>query len=237
MFDSHTDICHKAKRLRKADPVKNKDLLAQGEVKFTVADFLEQTILRPFKMLIEEPILVLVTVYISMVYAVLYACRSHVAYFRCVRFTAILSVFEAFPVIFIGHHGLTISQDGLIFLGVGIGTTIGAIVNFWTQRSRYKILMKEWRGFPPPEERLYTAAVGAPLLVIGCFWLGWTGAYNAVPWYVPALSTIVIGASISFIFISFLVCPPNATCLHVLISTCVAGLPRGYISVSFCKRL
>jgi DHA1 family multidrug resistance protein-like MFS transporter len=172
-----------------------------------------------------------------MVYGVLYACRSHVVYFRCMRFTGILSVFEAFPVIFIGHHGLTISQDGLIFLGVGIGTTIGAIVNFWTQRSRYKILMKEWRGFPPPEERLYTAAVGAPLLVIGSFWLGWTGAYKAVPWYVPALSTIVIGASISFIFLSFLVCPPNATCLHVLISTCVAGLPRGYISVRFCERL
>ena len=95
MIGSHTDICHKAKRLRTADPIKNKDLLAQGEVKFTVADFLEQTIVRPFKMLIEEPILVLVTVYISMVYAVLYACRSHVGYFRCLRFTAILSVFEA----------------------------------------------------------------------------------------------------------------------------------------------
>jgi DHA1 family multidrug resistance protein-like MFS transporter len=168
-------------------------------------------------------------------------CYMHVGLtlrtFVCMRLTAILSVFEAFPVIFIGHHGLTISQDGLIFLGVGIGTTIGAIVNFLDQRSRYKILMKEWRGFPPPEERLYTAAVGAPLLVIGCFWLGWTGAYKAVPWYVPALSTIVIGASISFIFISFLVCPPNATCLHVLISSCVTGLPRGHISVSFCERL
>jgi hypothetical protein len=129
------------------------------------------------------------------------------------------SVFEAFPVIFIQHHGLTISQNGLIFLGVGIGTTIGAMTNLWLQGSRYKVLIKEWRGFPPPEERLYPAALGGPLLVIGSFWLGWTGAYNTVPWYVPALSTIVIGASISLIFISFLVRAYAYIRLHKLIST------------------
>jgi len=89
---------------------------------------------------------------------------------------------------------------------VGIGTSVGAISDYLAQVNRYKVLIKEWRGFPPPEERLYTAAAGGPLLVIGCFWLGWTGAYTAVPWYVPALSTIVLGASINMIFISFLVC-------------------------------
>ena len=235
MFGPHADIYRKAKRLRNADPIKNKDLLAEDEVKFSVAALMEQTLFRPFNMLVSEPILIFVTLYMSMVYAVLYGRKSHVLCLRYLRLTTISSVFEAFPVIFIGHHGLTISQDGLIFLGVGIGTTIGAISNFWAQGKRYKVLMKEWRGFPPPEQRLYTAAAGGPLLVIGSFWLGWTGAYTAVPWYVPALSTIMIGSSISLIFISFLVCPCTSKPfrLYMLISTSVPELPRGYVSVSF----
>jgi len=46
--------------------------------------------------------------------------------------------------------------------------------------------------------------IGSPILVIGIFWLGWTGQYANIPWYVPALSTIILGAGISLIFMSFL---------------------------------
>jgi MFS transporter, DHA1 family, multidrug resistance protein len=199
---------------------------------------LEQTLYRPFKMLIHEPTLVLVTFYMSVVYAVLYACRSPLPCFPNIRFTKKKTqVFEAFPVIFIDHHGLSTSQCGLIFLGVGIGTTIGAVSNLWIgARLGYNALIKEWRGFPPPELRLYGAATGGPLLVIGCFWLGWTGAYNDVPWYVPALSTIPIGAAISLIFISFLVCSCTVPCRSVLITACILELRGGHISVSFCSR-
>ncbi|KAI9432893.1 hypothetical protein F5148DRAFT_1278700 [Russula earlei] len=99
-------------------------------------------------MLAQEPILVLITIYSSMVYA-------------------------AFPVIFIDRHGLTISQNGLIFLG--------PYSNIWINGGRYKIIVREWRGFPPPERLLYPATIGGPLLVVGSFWLGWAGAYKAVP--------------------------------------------------------
>jgi hypothetical protein len=85
VFGPHSDIYHKAERLRKADPVKNKDLRAEGEVKFSPAVLLEQTILRPFKMLVQEPILVLVTIYLSMVYSVLYARKSRIPCLRCIR--------------------------------------------------------------------------------------------------------------------------------------------------------
>jgi DHA1 family multidrug resistance protein-like MFS transporter len=124
-----------------------------------------------------------------------------------IRLTNDISVLEAIPVIFIDHHGLTVSQDGLIFLGVGIGTTIGAVSSIYIRGDENKRLVKEWRGFPPPEQRLYPATIGAPLLVIGSFWLGWTGAYSSVPWYVPAIGTIVIGTAISLLFLSCMVCP------------------------------
>ncbi|KAG6888248.1 hypothetical protein C0992_009204 [Termitomyces sp. T32_za158] len=115
----------------------------------------------------------------------------------------VLHLFQAFPVIFIQRRGFTIGEDGLIFIGVGIGTTLGSYLNY-VLSSHYPQLIKKWRGFPPPEQRLLGGMIGGPGLVVGAFWLGWTGEYSSVPWYVPALSTILIGMSISMIFMSFL---------------------------------
>ena len=103
-----------------------------------------------------------------------------------------------------GTRGFTLSQSGLIFIGVGIGTTLGAIINFFFGL-HYPDLIAKWKGFPPPEQRLFGAMLGGPLLVVGSFWLGWTGQYASIPWYVPGLATIVIGASISLVFMSFMV--------------------------------
>ncbi|KAF8191270.1 MFS polyamine transporter [Pholiota molesta] len=176
----------KAKRLRKEDPAANKDVYAEHEKQdWSLKGVIQRTLFRPFIMLAMEPILLLVTVYLSMVYGLLYA------------------LFEAFPVVFIVRRDFTIAQDGLIFIGIGIGTTLGSAINFWTTR-HYPELIKKWKGFPPPEERLLGAMIGSPLLVVGIFWLGWTGEYASIPWYVPALSTIVIGTGISLIFMSFL---------------------------------
>jgi len=64
-------------------------------------------------------------------------------------------------------------------------------------------VVKLWHGCPPPENRLYGALVGGPCLVIGIFWMGWTGEYSSIPWYAPAISTVLLGISITLIFISF----------------------------------
>lgn len=80
-----------------------------------------------------------------------------------------------------------------MFVGIGIGTTIvGSFIDYVFSRHCLQ-LIERWKGFPPPEERLQGAMLGSSLLVIGIFWLGWTGQYAAVSWYVPGLSTIVIG--------------------------------------------
>ena len=118
--------------------------------------------------------------------------------------TLTIPVFEAFPIIFIVKRGFTIAQDGLIFIGIATGTSIGAIISYYSS-VHYPELIKKWKGFPPPEDRLFGAMIGSPVLVIGIFWLGWTGQYANIPWYVPGLSTIFIGAGINLIFVSFLV--------------------------------
>ncbi|KAF8496254.1 MFS polyamine transporter [Russula emetica] len=181
-----TLLARKARRLRKLDPVANKNLFAESEnKKWTPRELLNSTIIRPFTMVIVEPILLLVTVYMSVIYGIIYG------------------LFEAYPVIFAEKRGLTIPQTGLMFIGVGIGALFAVIVNWYFLRP-YPQLIKEWRGFPPPEKRLPPAMIAGPVLVIGTLWLGWTGNYASIPWYVPAMGSILVGMSIILIFISFL---------------------------------
>ncbi|PIL27281.1 MFS general substrate transporter [Ganoderma sinense ZZ0214-1] len=176
----------KAQRLRKADPEANSLLYSEhARSDWSLSGVLHRTLFRPVQMIICEPILLLVTIYTSLVYGVLYA------------------TFEAIPFIFITTRGFNIRQVGLIFIGVGIGTTIGAYIAIRLS-NRYNVLIPKYRGFPPPEERLYGAMIGAPSLVAGAFWLGWTGQYSHIHWIVPALATVPIGASVSLVFNSFL---------------------------------
>lgn len=126
---------------------------------------------------------------------------------ECILLTLSI-VFEALPIIFLERLEFTTVQTGLIFIGVGIGTTFGAVMNV-VLTSHYPKLIKRWKGFPPPEQRLFGAMLGGFCLVVGCFWLGWTGEYAGkggnVGWWWPALSTVLIGMSISMTFMSFLV--------------------------------
>ena len=126
-----------------------------------------------------------------------------------------------------------------MFIGVGIGTTIGAIINYYSS-AHYPELIKKWKGFPPPEDRLIGAMIGSPILVIGTFWLGWTGEYASIPWFVPALSAIFIGTGTALIFMSFLVrFDSSLTYIPIfayIFFFYVPELPRRYVSVGFTGR-
>jgi len=70
-------LANKAKRLKNADPVKYKDLYSEHEKQdWSFMGVIKRTLFRPFHMLALEPILVLVTVYLSLVYGLLYARTS-----------------------------------------------------------------------------------------------------------------------------------------------------------------
>ncbi|KZT38285.1 MFS general substrate transporter [Sistotremastrum suecicum HHB10207 ss-3] len=175
----------KARALRKADPIANAHKYAEHERSdWTLSGILRRTILRPFSMMIQEPILVLITLYLAVVYGLIYA------------------LFEVFPIVFSEVRDIPARLTGLTFIGVGIGSTIGAFIAY-LQGRKFVGLVEKWRGHPPPEARLDGAMIGGPLLVVSIFWLGWTGAYKSVPWYVPELATIPLGCAIALVFISF----------------------------------
>lgn len=67
----------KAEQLRKADPKNNAELYAEHERSdWSINGVLHRTLYRPGKMLFYEPILLLVTIYVSLVYGILFACES-----------------------------------------------------------------------------------------------------------------------------------------------------------------
>jgi MFS transporter, DHA1 family, multidrug resistance protein len=67
-----------AENLRKTDPVKNAVLYAEHEKQdWSFLGVLYRTLYRPFHMLYKEPMLALITVYLSFVYGISYSRESH----------------------------------------------------------------------------------------------------------------------------------------------------------------
>lgn len=121
-------------------------------------------------MLALEPILILVTIYLSVVYALLYATFSvfRAALFRYGdQLNRAALIWEEGQ----GLRDLNAGETGLIFIGVGLGAILGGITNVFLSRP-FRHLTPKWRGTPPPEYRLYGAMLAGPSLAIGLFWLG-----------------------------------------------------------------
>lgn len=182
-------LAKRAKSMRAEQPEKNAAVFAELErADFSFKSIVTRTLLRPFIMLVKEPILALITLYLSVIYGLLYA------------------LFSVFPLIWEDAFGLrnfNNGETGLVFIFVGVGSTIGALLNIYLQR-HYKELVPKWRGHPPPEERLWGSMAAGPFLIVGIFGLGWTGQYASVPWWAPAIFAVFLGVSFTLVFISFL---------------------------------
>ncbi|KAH8155203.1 uncharacterized protein LAJ45_00212 [Morchella importuna] len=136
---------------------------------------------RPLEMLVFEPVVILVSVYISFLFGILYL------------------YFGAYPLIFQGSYHFTSGYSGLAFLGIGIGVILsfptGALSNII-----YIRLKKDRRTYP--EGRLPMAIVAAVIVPGSIFWFAWSGGRNDVHWIVPVLSGVPFGWSMVVLFIS-----------------------------------
>jgi MFS transporter, DHA1 family, multidrug resistance protein len=135
---------------------------------------------RPFTMIISEPILLLITIYVSYIYGILYL------------------FFEAYPVSFQEDRGWSQGLASLPFLGLLIGVLLGAFGFAYNTRTRFVRKCKE-AGRLIPEERLVPMMVGAVLLPAGLFWFGWTSNPH-INWAPQAIAGIPIGCGLFLIF-------------------------------------
>lgn len=123
----------------------------KDEEQVTPKDILTGFVLRPIKMLFTEPILIAVTIYMSLIYGILYL------------------FFEAYPIAFSEVRGWSSYIGSLPFLAIIVGVAMGCGVIIWTTKTRFKRAMEE-QGHVVPEERLIPMIVGGFVMPAGLFW-------------------------------------------------------------------
>ncbi|TWU76708.1 hypothetical protein ED733_002532 [Metarhizium rileyi] len=143
---------------------------------------------RPWVLLFKEPIVLLTSIYMAIVYGILYLC------------------FAAFPIVFQSPYpdgwGWKPGVGGLSFVGIAIGmiaSTVGTIFD----NGRYARTAAKHGGQAPAEARLPPALVGGVLLPVGLFWFAWTNGTN-VHWVVPIIGSSIFAAGLVLVFLSLI---------------------------------
>lgn len=178
-------LLKKARRIRKEtgdDRYKAPIELVKVEWK----DRINKTILKPFIMLGQEPMLLVMTIYLSFVYGVVYL------------------LFEAFPIVFTLGHGFNAGISGVMFVPFFLGGCAAValyVIYFNPKYAKQADALKE-QGINrvPPEERLYPIMLAGPCLTIAFFWFGWT-SYASISFWSPMMAGSLIGFGVLFCFL------------------------------------
>ena len=152
------------------------------EQQVDLKSIMEKYLLRPFAMLFKEPILDLMTLYMSIIYGILYL------------------LFEAYPIAFQEQRGMNSGTGALPFLSISLGVVIGVCIIIYTTKTRFTRKFQENNGIVVPEERLIPMIIGGFLFPAGMFWFAWTSSPE-VTWAPQVISGVLIGAGVLMIFL------------------------------------
>ncbi|KAL7823517.1 major facilitator superfamily domain-containing protein [Trichoderma gracile] len=157
----------------------------QEEIEIDFRELVSKNFSRPLRLLFTEPIILLLSIYMSFIYGLLYL------------------FFTAYPLVFVGVHHFNAGQSGLTFFGMIIGELI-ATVTIIMQVPWYNRKLAANHGIPIPEWRLPNMMVGGIAFAGGIFWFGWTGYTESIHWAAPAVSGILTGFGLMSIFLQAL---------------------------------
>jgi multidrug resistance protein len=160
----------RAQRLRKETG--NQKIMTESEqVNLSFKEIAHTSLLRPLKMVVTEPVLDLMCMYVVLIYAMLYA------------------FFFAYPVIFGTLYAFNDAIIGLMFIPILIGVAFALVVTPVTEKKFKDLCAKR---DPTPEDRLIGSMIGAPFIPIALFILGAT-SFKHIIWVGPASSGIAFG--------------------------------------------
>jgi DHA1 family multidrug resistance protein-like MFS transporter len=126
----------------------------QEEIEIDFKELVSKNFLRPLRLLFTEPIIFLLSLYMSFIYGLLYL------------------FFTAYPLVFEGVYGFNPGQSGLTFFGMIIGELL-ATFSIILQVPWYNRKLAANNGIPIPEWRLPNMMVGGVCFAGGIFWFGW----------------------------------------------------------------
>lgn len=161
----------------------------RGEVEIRDVAFtkrLARALYRPFLLTFSEPIIILITLYLTVIYVILFGFLN------------------GYNFIFTETYGFTQGITGLSFIGIGIGLCFATLqVPLIYKRAKRDLAKIQQRGGTrlPPEFRLLFSMFGAPAIPISMLWMGWT-AYPWISYWSPLVASVLFGYGILCVFIS-----------------------------------
>ncbi|KAI5923978.1 bicyclomycin resistance protein [Camillea tinctor] len=181
----------KTNRLRKETG--NPLLRSKLDIGLAPKDYFKRGIIRPVKMFMRSPIIVIMAFYTAVTYGYLY-----------LMFTTMTDVFS-------NTYGFSTSTVGLAFLGLGVGSLCGigifsATSDRYIQRKaaeadRVAEAAGTAKSGMKPEYRLPLLPLGATAIPAGLFIYGWTAQYH-VHWIAPIIGTAIVGVGNLVIFMA-----------------------------------
>lgn len=136
---------------------------------------------RPWILLFREPIVLLLSIYMAVVYGTLYM------------------LFAAFPIVYQQNRGWNEGVGGLSFLGVLVGM-VAAVTYTVIDNRRYVRVSQRHGGFAPPESRLPGTMVGGIAIPIGLFWFSWTN-YPSIHFMASIAAGVPFGFGMVLVFL------------------------------------
>ncbi|OAP55305.1 hypothetical protein AYL99_10278 [Fonsecaea erecta] len=177
-------LINKARRLRATGIPEYQELQAPAEAEGRrLTDIFKVALIRPWQILFDT-ISMLVAVYISVVYLLLYM------------------LFTIYPIVFQEKRGWNSGVGELPLVGTVIGACIGGSIIFYVSRRDKERMLA---GIPrKPEDRLPVAMIGGIMFAVTMFWFAWTANFNSIHWIVPTLAGTFLSTSILLIFVAYL---------------------------------
>ncbi|KAJ6155789.1 hypothetical protein N7470_006355 [Penicillium chermesinum] len=141
---------------------------------------LRMILIRPFQLLLLEPIVLFIAIYMSVLYGLLYM------------------FFVAYPIVYQFGKGWSASMTGLMFIPLAIGVLGSAACSPFVNKSYLKI-SHQYNGKPPAEKRLIPMMYSCWFIPIGLFIFAWT-SYPDVHWIGPAIGGFPVGFGFIFLY-------------------------------------
>ena len=177
-------LVEKAEMLRRR--TKNWGIHAkQEEIEIDFRELVTKNLSRPLRILVGEPIVLLLSIYMAFIYGLLYLSLT------------------SYPIVFQRIRGFSPGVAGLCYFGMILGQISAGIFVILLQPS-YLRKLEANNGVPIPEWRLPPVILGGVLFSLGLFWFGWSGYRPDVHWIVPTLSGLFTGFGLLAIFLQSL---------------------------------
>ncbi|KAB5580058.1 major facilitator superfamily domain-containing protein [Coniochaeta sp. 2T2.1] len=174
-----TILARRAKKLRK-ETNDDTHVTEQDLDLRPMSERLRIFLIRPFQLLFGELIVMLISLYMSVLYGLLYM------------------FFVAYPIIFEEGKGYSSGITGLMFIPIALGVVMSAACAPLVNR-HYMTMVHKYNGHPPAEVRLIPMMISCWLIPIGLFIFAWT-SYPRLTWVGPCLAGWPVGFGFLFLY-------------------------------------